>query len=83
MLNSFDKLIEVIELREYQNPTYKHIKIAIVRTREAIYQLEYSCNQIVRLMMVGSYPVTELFKMYEDIENIFKMYEAMEYIRIK
>lgn len=73
MLNSFDKLIEVVELREYQNPTYEHRKIAIVRTREAIYQLEYSYNQIVKLMTVGQYPVTEIFKMYED----------MEYIRIK
>ena len=73
MLNSFDKLIEVVELREYQNPTYEHRKIAIVRTREAIYQLEYSYNQIVKLMTVGQYPVTEVFKMYED----------MEYIRIK
>lgn len=73
MLDSFDKLIEVVELREYQNPTYEHRKIAIVRTREAIYQLEYSYNQIVKLMTVGTYPVTEIFKMYED----------MEYIRIK
>lgn len=73
MLDSFDKLIEVVELREYQNPTYEHRKIAIVRTREAIYQLEYSYNQIVKLMTVGQYPVTEIFKMYED----------MEYIRIK
>ena len=73
MLDSFDKLIEVVELREYQNPTYEHRKIAIVRTREAIYQLEYSYNQIVKLMTTGTYPVTVLFKMYED----------MEYIRIK
>lgn len=73
MLDSFDKLIEVVELREYQNPTYEHRKIAILRTREAIYQLEYSYNQIVKLMTVGQYPVTEIFKMYED----------MEYIRIK
>lgn len=73
MLDCFTKLIEVVELREYQNPTYEHRKVAVVRTREATYQLEYSYNQIVRIMVSGTYPIREIFKMYED----------MEYIRIK
>lgn len=74
MLNSFDKLIEVVELREYQNPTYEHRKVSIIRTREAIYKLEYAYNQIVKIMLCGT---------LLSAREIFKMLEEMEYIRIK
>ena len=68
MLNSFEKLIEVVELREYQNPVYEHRKVAIIRTREAIYQLSYEYNRIVKLMLCGTaLPVTAIFKMYKEM----------------